>query len=515
MSQVIAYDFGTGGIKASIYQPDGSCLASHFATYVTHYPRPGWHEQDPCAWWDALVEATRRMLAEWNGNPGSISAIGISGHSLGVVPLDANGGLLRRHGMIWSDSRPDSQPGVFFENVPEKDWYMTTGCGFPPALYTVFKIMWLRDHEPAVFKRIHKVLGSKDYINFRLTGVMATDYSYASGSGVWDLANWRYDARLIAASGLAASLLPDAVASSEVIGSLTTEAAGALGLTSGVKVVAGGVDNSCMALGARAFRDGDVYNSMGSSSWIAVSGSRPLLDIQSRPYVFAHVVPGQFASAIGVFSTGSSLRWMREQLCRNLDAEAEQRKISTYDLMIERAGRSPRGANGVMFLPTLAGGSSLDPSPNVRGAFVQLALGVTQDDLCRAVLEGISMAQALALKALESLAPLSREILAVGGGSVSDFWMQLYADMYGKGMIRSQVGQQAAALGAAATAFVGIGDWPDYQPMASLHRITDRREPIPANTGYFAKRMVLFQKVNQCLSDVGEATAAAGHDIIF
>ena len=507
MKHVIAYDFGTGGIKASIYQPDGSCLASHFATYETHYPRPGWHEQDPRAWWEALVDATRLMLKEWNGNPGSIAAIGISGHSLGVVPLDARGELLRQYGMIWSDSRPDTQPKQFFEHVSESDWYMTTGCGFPPPLYTVFKIMWLRDNEPEVFARLHKVLGSKDYINYRLTGVMATDYSYASGSGVWDLVNWRYDSRLIAASGLAASLFPDAVAASEVIGTLTPEAAAALGLSTGVKVVAGGVDNSCMALGARAFRDGDAYNSMGSSSWIAVSGSKPLLDIRSRPYVFAHVVPGQFASAIGVFSTGSSLRWMREQLCKNLDPEAAQRKISVYELMIENATTSPMGARGAMFLPTLAGGSSLDPSPNVRGAFVQLELGTTQDDLCRAGLEGISMAQALALRALESLAPLSSEILAVGGGSVSDFWMQLYADMYGKRMIRSQVGQQAAALGAAATAFVGIGEWSDYQPMASIHQITDRRDPIPANRKFYAKRIRLFERMNRAMSKIGDAAA--------
>ena len=507
MSHVIAYDFGTGGIKASIYQPDGSCLASHFATYETYYPRPGWHEQDPRAWWEALVNATRLMLKEWKGNPGSIAAIAISGHSLGVVPLDAQGELLRQYGMIWSDSRPDTQPKQFFKKVSEKDWYMTTGSGFPPALYTVFKIMWLRDNEPEVFRRIHKVLGSKDYINYRLTGVMATDYSYASGSGVWDLVNWRYDSRLIAASGLADSIFPAAAASSEVIGTLTPEAAGALGLSMDVKVVAGGVDNSCMALGARAFRDGDAYNSMGSSSWIAVSGSKPLLDIKSRPYVFAHVVPGQFASAIGVFSTGSSLRWIREQLCRNLDPEAEQRKISIYDLIIEKAGHSPMGARGVMFLPTLAGGSSLDPSPNVRGAFVQIELGTTQDDLCRAGLEGISMAQAQALKALESLAPLSDAILAVGGGSMSDLWMQIYADMYGKCMIRSQVGQQAAALGAAATAFVGIGAWSNYQPVASIHQITARREPVPANRDFYAKRMPLFEKLNRYMSEIGNESA--------
>ncbi len=508
MSIVLAYDFGTGGIKASLYEPTGECLASHFAAYQTHYPRLGWHEQDPADWWAATVEATRLLLDEWGGPPDAISAIGLSGHSLGVVPVDKAGTLLRQYAMIWSDSRPLTQPAEFFQRIPEQQWYLTTGNGFPAALYTVFKIMWLRDNEPDVFAGIHKVLGSKDYINFRMTGVMATDCSYASGSGVWDLAGWRYSDELVGASGLDASIFPAAVASSEVIAALTAEAAEQLGLTTSVQVVAGGVDNSCMALGARAFRDGDAYNSMGSSSWLAVTGAKPLLDWRTKPYVFAHVAPGKFTSALGVFSTGSSFRWLAEQLCTNYDTEAAAAETSTYEVMLARAGESPLGANGVMFLPHLAGGSSLDPSPNVRGAFVQLDLGSTQADLCRAAIEGIAMSQTIALRALEALSPLSDEILAVGGGSRSDLWMQIYADMYGKRMVRSQVGQQAAALGAAATALVGTGQWADYSPVGDIHKIVDVKTPVPANTAAYEKRLAVFGKLNACLSDIGDNVAA-------
>ncbi|MCE5325348.1 MAG: hypothetical protein LLG01_02930 [Planctomycetaceae bacterium] len=507
MSIVLAYDFGTGGIKASLYDGGGACLASHYASYQTHYPRPLWHEQDPQTWWAATVTATRELMKQWNGSTEAIAAIGISGHSLGVVPLDGRGNLLRQYAMIWSDSRPDVQPGQFFRRVDERTWYMATGNGFPPPLYSVFKIMWLRDNEPEVLAGIHRVLGSKDYINFRMTGVMATDYSYASGSGVWDLSAWRYSDDLIGASGLPASLFPEAVPSSQVIGGLTAEAAGELGLPANIKVVAGGVDNSCMALGARAWREGDAYNSMGSSSWIAVAGSKPLLDYAARPYVFAHVVPGMFASAMGVFSTGSSLRWLRETLCTNLDAQAQSRGCSTFDVMLELAAASPIGARGVMFLPTLAGGSSLDPSPNVRGAFVHINLGTTQADLCRAAIEGIAMSQALALQSLEALAPLSDEILAVGGGAASDMWMQIYADLYNKKMVRTQIGQQAAALGAAAVAMVGAGIWADYSPIADIHKVTGIKTPVPAQTAAYAKRLQIFCKLNACCSAIGDDIA--------
>lgn len=497
MSNVLAYDFGTGGIKASVYQPDGECLASHFSTYETHYPKPGWHEQSVNDWWNATVAATKMLIDEWDGSASSISAIGISGHSLGLVALDADGSLLRDNAIIWSDSRPDTQPAEFFKSITEEEWYEITGNGFPAQLYTAFKIMWLRDNEPEVFEKLNTVLGSKDYINYRMTGVMKTDYSYASGCGVWDLNNWKYSDKLIDSAGLSATIFPEAVASSNVIGTLTSGAAEELGLSADVKVVAGGVDNSCMALGARAFRDGDVYNSMGSSSWIAVTDSKPLLDVKSRPYVFAHIVPGKFTSAIGVFSTGSSFRWMREQICGNMD----------FERMLELAEESGLGANGVMFLPSLAGGSSLDPSANVRGGFVQLDLGSKQSDLCRAAVEGISMAQTVALRELEKLTPLSEEILAVGGGARSDFWMQIYADMYDKKMIRTQVGQQAAALGAAAAAFVGIGEWADYSPMGGIHKINDVKEADSGNAELYGKRIEIFRKLNGFLSDIGDEVA--------
>ena len=504
---VIAYDFGTGGTKASLYDAQGRCQADHFASYETRYPRTGWHEQRPEDWWASVVASTRELLAGSDIDRGDIVAIGISGHSLGVVPLDADGQLLRRDVPIWSDSRPDTQMAEFFAKVPESQWYLTTGNGFPPALYTVFKIMWLRDNEPDVFARIDKVIGTKDYINFRMTGVIATDYSYASGSGVYDLVGWKYSDQLIAASGLDPAIFPKIVPSTEVLGALAPQAAEELSLPRSVKVVAGGVDNSCMALGARAHKEGDCYNSMGSSSWIAVTSANPLLDEETRPYVFTHVVPDKFTSALGVFSTGSSFRWVREQLCTNLDAAAESEGVSTYDLMLRLAAESDIGANATMFLPTLAGGSSLDCSPNVRGAFVNLDLGDTQGDLIRATMEGIAMSLQLALKALERITDLSGEMIAVGGGSRSDLWMQIYADLYDKDMVRTNVGQQAAALGAAAVALVGVGLWDDFSKIDEIHEVRDVREPLPANQARYAPLTAIFEKLGRNQAQIGDMFA--------
>ena len=215
---IIAYDFGTGGIKASLYGADGACVASGFDAYETTYPASGFHEQSPEDWWRATVRSTR-LIAEQVGDEKMkrVRALGISGHSLGVVPLDAAGNLLRPTVPIWSDSRAGAEAQAFFREVPEEAWYMKTGNGFPAALYSVFKLMWFRAHEPEWFGRAATILGTKDYINYRLCGVRATDFSYASGTGVYDLATRRYDEELIAASSLPRALFPEIVPATQVI----------------------------------------------------------------------------------------------------------------------------------------------------------------------------------------------------------------------------------------------------------------------------------------------------------
>ena len=377
---LIAYDLGTGGNKASLYNTAGNCIADTFVPYQTFYPRAGWHEQRPEDWWSAVVESTRGLVQKSGIDVNDIAALGISGHSLGVVPLDKSGQLLRESTPIWSDARSVPQTRQMFQRISEREWYFLTGNGFPAPLYAVFKMMWYRDNEPEMFRQVSKIIGTKDYINYRLTGRILTDYSYASGSGVYDLVNWRYSDELIAASQISRDFFPEIVPSSEVIGQLTPEASKALGLPQGVQVVAGGVDNSCMALGARNIKDGRIYNSQGSSSWIAVTTKEPILDDKFRPFVFTAVIPGLFNSAIPVFSSGSSFRWLRDNLCPDLVVQAQEEGKDVYELMTALAAQSPVGARGVIFNPNLAGGSSVDDSINIRGAYLGLDLGHNRAD---------------------------------------------------------------------------------------------------------------------------------------
>ncbi len=523
MHYVLAYDLGTGGNKASLFDADGVLIAAVFEPYETVYPQPGFYEQRPEDWWHATVASTRKLLKISGVDPHAILSLAISGHSLGTVPLGKTpvpgeyqeACLLRASTPIWSDKRAVAEVEAFFEKIDPEHWYMTTGNGFPAAHYTAFKILWYKKHEPEMFRKIDKVIGTKDYINFRLTGRVATDFSYASGCGVYNLKNWAYEREFLNAADLPAEMFPEIVPSTEILGTLTPAAAVELGLPVTVRVAAGGVDNSCMALGAKNTQAGRLYASLGSSSWIAVSDKKPLLDPVTRPYVFTHVIPGMFTSAVGVFSTGTTFRWLRDEFCRHemtqaREAEAsgggagENGSFNVYEWMIENALTSPLGANGLMLNPSFAGGSSLDPSPHMRGALVGMDLSHTLSDVLRAGMEGISLNMRAALDALRKLSTLGDSMVVVGGGSLSDAWCRMYADTLRISLEKTNVGQSAASLGAAALAAISVGLWEDFSQVDRVHHSETLIHPQEENAAKYDVLAKKFQKLTRLLAEFAE-----------
>ena len=491
--KIISFDLGTGGNKASLYDVEGNCLESTFVPYTTQYPEVGWHEQRPGDWWNAIIESTRKLIKSSGVNVKDIICLGISGHSLGAVPIDKNGNLLREETPIWSDIRAQKEVEEFFKKVDPDHWYLTTGNGFPAACYTIFKVMWYKNHEPEMWKNVDKILGTKDYINYKLTGKVMTDYSYASGSGIYDLKGWKYDEKFIAASGIQVDVWPNIVPSTQVLGEILPEVAKLLGLSHDVQVVCGGVDNSCMALGAKNIRDGRVYTSLGSSAWIAVSSERPVLDKQYRPYVFAHVIPNMFTSAVSIFSAGTSFTWVKDNLCSELVEEAEKDKKDVYMLMNREAEKAPVGSNKLMFNPSLAGGTSQDASVHIRGAYIGLDLKHGKPELIRAAMEGIAMNLRLRLDLLRKYTRLDDEILFVGGGAKSRFYLGIFADIFNNIILKTNIDQDAGALGAAAIAAVGCGLWENFDRIDQIHKVVEKVQPNKVNNQKYEKLLPVFE----------------------
>lgn len=468
---VIACDLGTGGTKAALFHPDGSCVAQHVVSCQTLHPAAGHHEQRPEEWWQSVLASISALVAQTGDSASEIGAIALSGHSLGCVPVRADGTLLQDSVPIWSDGRAVTEADSFFKKVDPATWYRTTGNGFPAPLYTLFKMMWLARHQPGILRQTRWILGTKDFINFRLTGRFATDPSYASGLGAYDLLAGDYHDGFLAAAGFDRALLPRIQPSASVLGPLLPEVAARVGLSNDVQVVTGGVDNSCMALGAQTYEEGNVFSSMGSSSWLTVSSSSPLLNERVRPYAFAHVVPEMFISATSIFSSGTSLDWVCRTVMPDAGSEID------YKACMALADASPAGANGLLFLPTLGGGTTLEGGALVRGGLVGLDLKHSQADILRATLEGIALALRVALDELREMTTVRHEMIMVGGGARSPTWRRIFADILDVSILKTAVDRHAAALGAAALGFVGIGERQDYARIQAQHVVEDRTDP--------------------------------------
>ena len=504
---IIAYDLGTGGNKASLYTEEGNCVASEFVPYETIYPEVGWHEQRPMDWWKAIVESTQNLLSNSKIDKDKIECLAISGHSMGVVPIDKHGNLLREKTPIWSDTRAKKQVENFFEKVDPDEWYYITGNGFSRQCYAIFKIMWYRDNEPEMFSKIYKVVGTKDFINFKLTGKIKTDFSYASGSGIYNLLNREYSKKLINSSGLPIEIFPDIVPSTEILGELSSEAVELMNLPKKLKVLCGGVDNSCMALGAANISEGKVYLSLGSSAWIAVSSEHPVLDKQIKPFVFDHVVPNMYTSATSIFSAGNSFKWIRDNICINLKEAAEKEGKSTYEKMEELANKSPIGANKLLFSPSMAGGSAANLSPNIKGGFLGLDLAHTQSDLIMATMEGIAMDLCIMYKKLKKLCKLTNEVLMVGGGSKSSFWRQIFANVFNSTIVKANIDQEVGSLGAAAVAAVGTGLWKDFNKINEILKREDITKPEAKAVKKYKKLLSIYSFTLRFQADLGDMIA--------
>ena len=493
---IIAYDLGTSGVKASLVSEDCSIIKSTFRSYPTLCSPDGKREQRPLDWWNAIKDCTVELLqGEKSSN---VNAICLSGHSMGIAPLDKNGELLCDTMPIWSDDRGTPQSERFFKEISYDVWYADTGCGSPAGLYPLFKIMNCKEHTPELYRDTACFIGTKDYINFRLCKNIASDISYASGTGIMSALRYEYNQDYLNAAGVDISKLPRICDSTDIVGYMTKESADELGLVSGIPIVCGGVDNACMALGAGCIRENDMYASLGTSAWVSTTLTSPMTI--PGAYTFAHAIRGLYLTHLGIFSSGSSHSWTLNNIFPYLDQKTR------YAEFEKLAKASVTGAKGVIFAPAFAGGSLADPSPNIRGSFVNLDLAHTTADLAQATLEGISMHLKYAADKLFERGAVPKELILTGGGAKSDYWTQIYADVFDLPMSRSSVMQNTATLGAAVIGMVGAGIHKSFDCIENALKGKEILYPVKENAEFYKKRLVAFSYLLRAQAEIYSLT---------
>ncbi len=480
---LLAHDLGTTGVKASLFAEDGRVVASTFEAYGTAYPRPGWAEQDPDAWWRAVCQATRRLLDTSGANPADIASVSYSGQMMACLPVNAAGQPLRS-AIIWADVRADAEALLLTERVGRDHVYALTGHR-PSASYTAAKAMWLRAHQPELWARTAKLLQPKDYCAFRLSGAMATDYSDASGTNLFDLAQRHWSQEILDAIELPPSLLPEAVPSATVIGSVTDETAQATGLAAGTPVVIGGGDGACATAGAGVVRPGNAYTYIGSSSWIAYVSREPVLDPQQRVFTFAHLDPDYLFPTGTMQCAGGSYDW----LVKLLQGEDGGPHHAALDAL---AADVPPGSRGLVYLPYLMGERSPHWNPRARGAYLGLTMAHGRAEVARATLEGVAMNLGLILAAFREAGAALESMRVIGGGARSAVWRGILADVFDLPLQRPTLLAEATSLGAAIAGGVGVGVWPDYGIAAELAPASEAERPDPTRVAIYRRLRELF-----------------------
>ena len=469
---IVAHDLGTTGDKASLHDDSGRTLATVTVDYPTRFGPGGVAEQHPEHWWDAVGAASRALLDNAGVPPSAVTGIGLSGQMMGAVFLDA-GHRATRPALIWADHRSTAQADELLSQVDQGAAYAELGHRIHPT-YTLAKMMWVRDNEPKTWAATEHVCVAKDFVVHRMTGTLVTDPSDASGTDAFDQRSGTWSTRLLEAAAIDPGVLPPVVDSTTVVGQLTADAAAHTGLRAGTPVVLGGGDGPMAAVGAGVISPDDgAYVCLGSSSWVSASSAAPLHDPAMRSMTFNHVVPGLFVPTATMQAGGASLSWVMDLL------DAGDRG---YDELLAAAATVSAAGEGLYFLPYLLGERSPYWNASAAGAFVGLQRHHGPGHLVRAVLEGVAFNLRTCIDAFTENGIPVDGVDVIGGGAMSDVWMQVLADVWQIPVRRRSIVAEANSLGAAVTAAVGLGLVDDFRVARSLSTITAEFAPSDTAT---------------------------------
>lgn len=497
---LLAFDLGTSGLKVAVTTLRGEIVTAAVERYPLHVLGNGGVEQDPADWWDAIVRGSRRVVGPGGVDPGRVVGVVCTAQWSGTVPVDAQGRPLMR-AIIWMDSRGAEQVQRITRGFPAvrgygaaklATWIRRSG-GAPShsGKDTLAHILFVRDRLPELYRRTAKFLEPRDWVNFRLTGRLASSFDAAAllwAADTRDLRAVRYDQRLLGLTGLDRDKLPELVPTASVLGTLAPAAATALGLPATAQVVTGAPDILASAIGAGTVADFQAHLSIGTSSWLAghvpFKKTDPVHNLASVP----SAIPGRYLLVNEQESAGICLAELGHNLLfppgpGGMAGAAED----PYPAMLALAAAVPAGSDGLIFTPWVNGERAPVDDRTVRGGFFNQSLGVTRGHLVRAVLEGVAYNSRWLLGSVERFLGRRLEaVTAVGGGARSELWCQIHADVLDRVVHQAAEPVLANARGAALQASVALGHL-GWEEVAGCVPIARSFEPDPARRRTYAR----------------------------
>ena len=476
----IGIDLGTSALKLLLVDEAGQICNTVSKEYPLEFPKSGWSQQNPEDWKRAVMEGIPELLQGFDSS--LVTGMGAGGQMHGLVVLDETDQVIRP-AILWNDGRTAKQV-EYLNGVIGKQKLSQLTANIAFAGFTAPKLLWMKENEPENFGKIAKIMLPKDYINYILTGVHSCDYSDASGMLLLDVANKCWSKEMLEICGVREDQMPGLYESFQVTGTVLPQVAAQLGLPEGVKVVAGAGDNAAAAVGTGVVGSGGCNISLGTSGTIFISSNQFGVDPNNALHAFAHADGGWHLMGC-MLSAASCNKWLCEDILKTKDYAAEQQPI-TQDML---------GNNSVFFLPYLMGERSPINDTNARGTFIGMTMDSKREDLVLAVLEGVAFAIRDSFEVAKSLGIAIPTTKICGGGSKSQLWKTIFANVLGIPLELVKT-EQGPGYGGAMLAMVGCGKYDCVQAAAdSLVEVADVVQPDPELTERYEQKYQLFKKI--------------------
>lgn len=481
---LIGIDIGTSGAKAVVMDRAGRVLAWAGREYPIHTPQPGWAEQNPQEWLNAAIDCLRIATKESEIDPSRVAGIGLAAQMHSLVCLDEHMQPVRP-AIIWADQRSGEQARALTEIIGRENLAEWTGNPLA-AGFLLASWQWMKEHEPLLLAQTRWLVTPKTYLLHRLTGTLGADPSDASATLLFDPHRGQWSAPLLGQVGLDGSLLPEVYPSYAVAGGLLPEFAAACGLTAGTPVMYGSSDVSAQALGQGIVEPGTVSCTIGTGGQLFAPVSQPVHDPLLRLHLFCHALPELWHHEAAILTAGLCLRWLRDGMWPG----------QNYAALANSADGVEAAADGLYFLPFLAGERTPYMDANLRAGFLGLTLRHGQPHMVRAAMEGVVFALRQGLDLMQELGTPVDRLIATGGGTRHPLWLQLQADIFNRMIYIPHQGAESeiystsdTARGAALLAGIGTGVYADAKEAIreAVRAPVVGAEPDPARVAVYAK----------------------------
>ena len=483
MKYVIGIDLGTSAVKILLVNQNGEVCQEVSKPYPLIIEKSGYSEQNPQEWFEKTSAGIAELISEFQGDVKDIEGISFSGQMHGLVLLDQDHTILR-HAILWNDTRTTDQCQQIYSIVGKQRLLEVTKN---PALegFTLPKILWVKENEPDVFERASVFMLPKDYLRFRMTGNIHSEFSDAAGTLLLNVSKREWSREILALFDISPDFCPPLVESHAHVGTISAEFAEATGLSESTNVFAGGADNACGAIGSGILTEGKTLCSIGTSGVVLSYEDRNDLDLEGKVHYFNHGEENTYYTMGVTLAAGYSLSWFKDTF-----AETEE-----FVQFLAGVDHVPAGANGLLFTPYIVGERTPHADSTIRGSFIGIDAAHERKHFARAVLEGITFSLNESLEIFRQSGKTIDSIISIGGGAKNETWLQMQADIF-NAKIEKLTSEQGPGMGAAMLAAYGCGWFTSLKECADQFIQTAKTYyPIKENVETYQKLFAIYQQV--------------------